>query len=298
MAGGRAVLSVVRTRTGPAARAAANEQPPAVADPDPDHPGGTEFTRREAQLVAELERSAVRSTPREVPEADLVALLGRFGIAVLPSVRVTDADEAVVAAARLRPLGDGSVVLKATAWHLRSSPDQRDVWRNIATEDDLREAFVAMTTAYGGAGRAQLVVQPQASPGVPVAVDLRQDRAFGPVLSFGIGGVATELLGDRTHGIPPMTDREVDTMIRGIRAAPLLFGYRGGEPVDVLALRDLIHRVSALAEALPGVAELHLNPTLVSLQGCTVLRASATLTDLTERPDWYRRQLPTVGADL
>lgn len=235
--------------------------------------------------------SVVRA-PWAVPDDDLVQLLGDFGIEVCPTARVTDAEEAVLAAARMRATGVGSMVLKATAWHLRNSPDQRDVWRNIVTEDDLREAFVSMSEAYGGAERAQLVLQAQAEPGVPVAVDLRQDQAFGPVLSFGVGGVATELLGDRTHGIPPMTDREVDSMIRGIRAAPLLFGYRGGEPVDVDALRDLLHRVSSLAEALPGVAELHLNPTLVATKGYSVLRADATLTDLTERPDWYRRQLP------
>jgi len=229
---------------------------------------------------------------REVPDQDLTELLATFGIAVEPAVPVADADEAVAAAERIRGDGHGAVVLKATAWRLRSSPDQRDVWRNIVTEDDLREAFGSMSQDYGGARRAQLVVQAQAPPGVPVAIDLRQDRAFGPVLSFGIGGVATELLGDRSYGIPPMTDREVDTMIRSIRAAPLLFGYRGGESVDVRALGDLVHRVSALAEALPGVAELHLNPTLVSPTGLTVLRADATLTDLTQRPDWYRRQLP------
>jgi acyl-CoA synthetase (NDP forming)/RimJ/RimL family protein N-acetyltransferase len=230
--------------------------------------------------------------PRALSDADLAALLAKFGIDVCPSAHVTDADEAVLEASRMRGAGVASMVLKATAWHLRSSPDQRDVWRNIVTDDDLREAFVSMSEAYGGAERAQLVLQAQAEPGVPVAVDLRQDQSFGPVLSFGVGGVATELLGDRTHGIPPMTDREVDSMIRGIRAAPLLFGYRGGESVDVDALRDLIHRVSALAEAVPGVAELHLNPTLISKKGYAVLRADATLTDLTERPDWYRRQLP------
>lgn len=235
---------------------------------------------------------SVLRAPWAVPDADLEQLLGAFGIELCPTARVTDAGEAVREAARMRDAGIASLVLKATAWHLRSSPDQRDVWRNIVTDEDLREAFVSMSAAYGGAERAQLVLQAQAEPGVPVAVDLRQDQSFGPVLSFGVGGVATELLGDRTHGIPPMTDREVDSMIRGIRAAPLLFGYRGGESVDVEALRDLLHRVSSLAEALPGVAELHLNPTLIGRKGYSVLRADATLTDLTERPDWYRRQLP------
>ncbi len=244
------------------------------------------------RISTEQGPGAPDAVARAVPEPDLTDLLATFGIVVEPAVPVIDADEAVAAADRIRGDGHGAVVLKATAWRLRSSPDQRDVWRNIVTEDDLREAFGSMSQDYGGARRAQLVVQAQAPPGVPVAIDLRQDKAFGPVLSFGIGGVATELLGDRAYGIPPMTDREVDTMIRSIRAAPLLFGYRGGESVDVRALGDLVHRVSALAEALPGVAELHLNPTLVSPTGLTVLRADATLTDLTQRPDWYRRQLP------
>ena len=222
------------------------------------------------------------------------ALLAAFGVDVVPADAVTSPEEAVALARRLWSDGAGPVVLKAAAWRLRSSPDQRDVWRNLVDPDGVRDAFTALAGAYGGPERAQLVVQRQVAPGVPVAVGMRQDEVFGPIVSFGLGGVATELLGDRAHRIPPLTDRDADTMVRQIRAAPLLFGYRGGEPVDTAAVADLLHRVSALAEALPAVTHLELDPVLARPDGLAVLRASVRIAAVAERPDSYRRQLPTA----
>ncbi len=274
-----AVVRYSRWRTAPAGRV-------------PDVPG---IDLPAARAVLERARAAADGgADARLHSSDVGELLGAFGIRVEPAVPVDDPAGAVAAAEAMWRDGAAAVVLKAAAWHLRSSPDQRDVWRNLTGADDVREAFTAMAGTYGGSRRAQLVLQAQAPPGVPVSVELRQDRAFGPIVSFGVGGVATELLGDRAHRIPPLTDRDADTMIRQIAAAPLLFGYRGGEPVDTAALAGLVHRVSALAEALPTVTELSLDPVLAGPDGFTVLRASATVAGVAGRPDDFRRQLPTT----
>jgi len=276
-----AVVRYSRWRSGPAGRV-------------PELTGVDVGVARAVLGRARLRAAADDGPDRRLLAADIGELLAAFGIRLEPVVSVDDAAAAVAAAAAMWRAGAAAVVLKAAAWHLRSSPDQRDVWRNLTDAGDVREAFTAMAGTYGGPRLARLVVQAQAPPGVPVSVDLRQDRAFGPIVSFGVGGVATELLGDRAHRIPPLTDRDADTMIRQIGAAPLLFGYRGAEPVDTAALAGLLHRVSALAEALPAVTELALDPVLAGPDGFTVLRASATVAGLAERPDSFRRQLPTT----
>lgn len=135
------------------------------------------------------------------------------------------------------------------------------------------------------------MVQPMAAPGVPVAVSARQDDLFGPVVSFGLSGVPTDLLEDRSYRIPPLTDADAREMVREIKAAPLLFGYRGGAEADVAAVEDLLHRVSRLIDDLPELADLELNPVLVATRGLSVVNASATIAPPLSRSDWYTRRL-------
>ena len=94
-----------------------------------------------------------------------------------------------------------------------------------------------------------------------------EDPLFGPVVSFGVSGPATELLGDRSYRIPPMHGGDASDMVREIQAAPLLFGYRGSEQVDVAAVEDLLLRVAQLKNDLPQVRSLELNLVLVGAAG-------------------------------
>ena len=95
-------------------------------------------------------------------------------------------------------------------------------------------------------------MQRVAPPGVPVTIGGMEDPLFGPVVSFGVSGPATELLGDRSYRIPPMHSGDASDMVREIRAAPLLFGYRGSEQVDVDAVEHLLLRVAQLKNDLPA----------------------------------------------
>ena len=85
-----------------------------------------------------------------------------------------------------------------------------------------------------------------------------EDPLFGPVLSFGIGGPLTELLGDRSYRIPPLADHDAQDMVREIKASPLLFGYRGSEIVDVEEIERLVRQVAQLQHDLPQVRALQL----------------------------------------
>jgi acetate---CoA ligase (ADP-forming) len=81
------------------------------------------------------------------------------------------------------------------------------------------------------------------------------------------------LLGDVQVRIAPVTGGETAGMLRGLKTFPLLDGYRGAPRADVLALEDVIVRVGALAAAHPAVAELDLNPVVVSPTGAVAVDA-------------------------
>jgi acyl-CoA synthetase (NDP forming) len=131
-----------------------------------------------------------------------------------------------------------------------------------------------------------------APAGVACVIRTVEDPLFGPVVSFGLSGDASELLGDVAHRIPPLTDVDIADLVRSIRAAPKLFGHHGAAPVDVPALEDLLGRVSALADELPEVASLDLNPVVVSTGGLSVLSADIRLARPAGRSDSVRRELP------
>ncbi|HEX6578004.1 MAG TPA: GNAT family N-acetyltransferase [Jiangellaceae bacterium] len=217
----------------------------------------------------------------------LSTLLASYGITLLEMVPVASVDEAVRAGERL----GWTVVLKATAAHLRHRPDLADVWRNIDTPDEMRDAWATMCRTLVDPAKAGCVVQPMAPPGVPVTVRAQEDALFGPVVSFGVSGVTTELLGDRSYRIPPLTDVDAAAMVREIKAAPLLLGYRGAAMADLRAVEDLLHRVSRLTDDLPEVADVELGPVLVGTQGLAVVNASADVATPDPRSAWYTRRL-------
>jgi acyl-CoA synthetase (NDP forming) len=108
---------------------------------------------------------------------------------------------------------------------------------------------------------------------------------------FGVGGVATELLGDRAYAAVPLSDLDAAHLVRAPRAAQLLSGYRGAEPVDTAGLEDLLLRVSRLAEDRPEVLEMELNPVLVGRHGLAVLAARVRVGPPTARVDPGPRRL-------
>jgi acyl-CoA synthetase (NDP forming)/GNAT superfamily N-acetyltransferase len=94
-----------------------------------------------------------------------------------------------------------------------------------------------------------------AADGIEVIFGVHDDPSFGALVSFGVGGLATDLLGDRAYATVPLTDVDAAGLIRAPKAFPLLDGYGGAEPASLDALGDVVLRLSALADDLPEVAE-------------------------------------------
>ncbi|MFJ3901242.1 GNAT family N-acetyltransferase [Streptomyces sp. NPDC090025] len=223
---------------------------------------------------------------------DTRALLGRYGIEVLPTLPAPDADTAVRAAARL----GFPVALKTTAPHLRHRPDLGGVRLDLATEEQLRTAYAELTDTLGKPAELQPVVQAMVPRGVDTVVRSAIDPGVGAVLSFGLAGAASELLGDMSHRLVPATDRDAADLVRAIRTAPLLFGWRGSAPVDTPALEELLLRVSRLVDDHPEVVAVSLEPVVVAQRGLSVLGATLRLAPPPPRSDLGPRSLPSYEA--
>jgi acyl-CoA synthetase (NDP forming) len=96
---------------------------------------------------------------------------------------------------------------------------------------------------------------------------------FGPVVMFGSGGTAVELFADQVLRILPVTDQDAREMVRSIRGAPLLFGHRGSTPANVSAVENVLLRVARLADDLPQLAEMDLNPLIATPTDAVVVDA-------------------------
>jgi acetate---CoA ligase (ADP-forming) len=137
----------------------------------------------------------------------------------------------------------------------------------------LQDAAAVEAAAAGMGG--PVIVQRMADPGVELLAGLVQDPVFGPLVAFGPGGVMAELIGQAGFRIAPITDVDAAELLSTGKAGRLVAGFRGAPAADAAALTDLLMRLSALAEDLPEVTELDMNPVIAHEQGCTVVDCRA-----------------------
>jgi acyl-CoA synthetase (NDP forming)/RimJ/RimL family protein N-acetyltransferase len=228
---------------------------------------------------AEAARALVDGLPHDgawIAEAS--ALLGSYGLDTWPTARAATIDEAVRAA-------------EAVGWPVAlKHPDDR--WRNrvdvgavrlaVDSAQQLADEWESLQKVVGP---TDLLVQPMAPTGVSTVIRLVQDPAVGPLLSLRLGGVAADLLADPLTRTLPLTDLDAADLVRGIRGASLLEGH------DTAALEQVLHRVARLAEDLPEVAEVLLDPVLVGRDGVTLLHAGVRLLPPGVDPERMPRRL-------
>ena len=245
--------------------------------------GYADWLRRPPGVLPVLSGVDPAATELDGPPAELLAA---YGIEVEPSTSAGSIEEAVAAAESL----GYPVALKAAGRALRHRIDLGAVRLGLADEGEVRAAHQELAAAFG----PHVLVQSMVPAGVACTIEVVEDPAFGPVIGFGLSGVASELLGDLAWRAAPLTDRAAAALVDEPRAAPLLHGYRGSEPVDRAALMDLLLRVGRLADEHPRVRALSLNPVLTRPDGITVLHTSMEIGEAGIRPDTGPRRLQGV----
>ena len=150
--------------------------------------------------------------------------------------------------------------------------------QNLAELKEAAATVVTNAQRYKPGAHINGVLVAEMAAGTEVIIGVVNDKFFGPVLMFGLGGVFTELLKDVTYRFAPFDKETALEMIGEIKAAPLLSGYRGSAPLAVDALADTLARVSQLAaDHADRIAEIDVNPLFVNVHGAIAADALIVL---------------------
>jgi acyl-CoA synthetase (NDP forming)/RimJ/RimL family protein N-acetyltransferase len=232
---------------------------------------------------------------RELTDAETAELLGTYGINLVPQFAISSLSEAIMAGDQL----GWNVVLKATSAAVRGRPDLASVHRNVDTPAEMTDAWNDLQQLVSEIGLpddddlsvANPVVQTMAPPGVALIITSREDAAFGPIISLGLDGIPSELLGDTVYRVPPLTTADAAEMFRDLKAAPTLFGRHGAPGVDIAGIEDLLHRVAQLSDAIPQLASVTLRPCVASVNSIAVLGARVFIAPTADQRDPLARVL-------
>ncbi len=214
-------------------------------------------------------------------------LLRCYGIPMVEFRRAGDADAAVEVAVRL----GGHVVIKADVPGLLHKAAAGAVEPDLRGADEVRAAMDRLQAKFAGR-MSGVLVEPMITGGVETIVGVVQEPVFGPVVVFGLGGVATDVLGDHAARLAPLTDADADDLIHSTRAAQALLGRPGRPAADIGAVRNILLRISRLADDLPQVVELDLNPVIARPDGVVAVDARVRVTS-NRISDPFLRQLPS-----
>ena len=202
-------------------------------------------------------------------------LLASYGIPVTGPISAATADDAVAAAEE----AGYPVVLKVLSPDITHKTDVGGVALDLADAGAVRSAFEAMMETVRrtapGARLEGVTVQRmvRSDDGIEMILGVKKDPTFGTVVMAGMGGIAAEIYKDRSIGFPPLNERLARRMLDELRMRPLLHGYRGRPAVAVDKLVETLVRLSYLAADFPEIAELDINPLLVTPDGVIALDA-------------------------
>lgn len=240
-----------------------------------------------AGVLAVPERAAARSLVAsllargvtKVAEADAKTILAAYGIPVVRTATVRDLEQAVAEARRI----GYPVALKILSPDIVHKSDVGGVALDIVDQAALAQAFDAMCARVrsllpqariDGFSVQEMARRPLAHE---LIVGVASDPVFGPVILFGQGGVAVEVMDDRSVALPPLNRVLAADLVARTRAARLLAGFRDRPQADLEALYDVLVRVSQLVVDLPELAELDINPLLADSNGVVALDARMRL---------------------
>jgi len=207
----------------------------------------------------ELVASFLAATPQGgwLPREQTVELLGCYGVPLAGSIAVTTEDDAAAAAVR----SAGPMALKADVTGLVVRRTRAGaVLLDVHGEDEVRRGFRSLQETFGDR-MAGVVVQPMITGGVEVTISVLEEQMFGPLVLLGLAGAA-DVPADRAARLAPLTDADADDLIRSGQAAPALLGRLGAAGAGIGSVKDMLLRISQMADDLPQITELDLSPVI------------------------------------
>jgi acetyltransferase len=217
--------------------------------------------------VGELINQTLSEQRLSIGDPETRGILSAYGFEIPASQLAETADEAV----EIADMIGFPVVLKVASPDILHKTDVGGVRVGLESSEDVRDAFDLITyRAQRYLPEARLwgcLVQKMVPPGLEVLIGMNRDPQFGPLVTFGLGGIYVEILKDVAFRLAPFSRLEAGAMLREIRARALLDGYRGQQPVDKDAIIDALLRIGQMVIDFPEIAELDINPFVVYEQG-------------------------------
>lgn len=235
----------------------------------------------ERRLAPSAAGAAMKNLLAKVPRAALTEreakqVMALYGIPVVEDILTNDVAAANAAAEKL----GFPVVLKGESPDVLHKTEAGLVKLGLRSTMEVERAFGEIMRAIDAlTPKPQfegVVVQPMVPKGVEVMVGARHDPQFGPLVVVGLGGVFVEVLRDTALALAPVGPSEAMDMLRSLKGAALLDGFRGAPAVDVPRLAEIVCRFSELAaDAAEAIAEMEINPLICA--GDRILAADALI---------------------
>ena len=217
-----------------------------------------------------VDRNHVKTLLSSVPDNDFIpestakGILAAYGLPVIETKTASTEVEAIEIG---RSLGY-PLAMKLHSPDITHKTDAGGVHLDLRSENDIKNAYrtiVRSAEEYKPDARIHgVTLQPYyPNPDYEILLGAKRDANFGPVILFGMGGIFTEVLKDRSLGLPPMNRLLARRLMQETKAYSLLKGYRNRQPADLEQLEELIIRLSQLLIDFPEIAELDMNPLLI-----------------------------------
>jgi acetyltransferase len=218
-----------------------------------------------------VDSERVRRIIDEHLAAQTAAIVGEQAISVLEAYGIPAAGyryayapaEAVAAAAEI----GYPVVMKVNTPPLLHKTEAGGVIVDLRSEREVRDAFKELRQRVGHIPTKEtfsVIIQQMVTGTVETVVGMTTDPSFGPLIMFGLGGIYVEIMKDVAFRVNPLTNQTAREMIRSLKSYRLLTGFRGAKPVDLTVIEDVLLRVSQLVRDFPELAEIDINPFIVS----------------------------------
>ncbi|APT92650.1 CoA-binding protein [Corynebacterium phocae] len=267
-----------------------NERKRSTARPSPEDETATGDKTRSRQVVEQI--LADQPAGRWATDDEAAEILSAYGLNLVAWQAVDSLEEATATA---KDMG-WNVVLKSVNPVLRGRPELPTIVRNIQDAESMAQAWETLgqlTAALqdGDVGALMPVVQPMVASGTSLTVSAIEDPVVGPILSAGISGIPSEILGDKTWRVPPLRRVDARGMLDELTAAPLLNGVGGTKPSRLDTVEDVLMRVAALKDDNPQIVEVELSPVIAGSADTHIVGARLRIAPLSTQRDPLARSL-------
>ncbi|MCK4600474.1 acetate--CoA ligase family protein [Candidatus Bipolaricaulota bacterium] len=204
---------------------------------------------------AEKRRSLLANEARGMAEI--------LGLDTPQALLATNLDEAVQAAKQI----GYPVVMKIVSKDIIHKSDAGGVALDLVNKEEVVDAYQAIMRSCRSYKKDAVIqgveVVEMVRPGVETIIGARQDGSFGPIVMFGLGGIYVEVMKDVSFRAAPISHKEANDMIAGIRSYPLLLGVRGEKRKDIDAIAKVAIKLGNLVERCRDITDIEINPLIV-----------------------------------